>query len=248
MRRRPFCRTRAGQSSSALERERVAFGSAPGSSSSARDPRSVAWSRCESRDSITSLGTGSEPATRSIRTGEVDEADEATLVEARGAIVASARSSSIGTGRFRDRRRQRAVAGHPVGCPARRPRTARCRQHGSKWWRPRPGNEPIEAGRGIPDLAACGLRGAGHRARHRWRIRGLRGWRVRWLGEWRVRRSGGRPDRLARRPGHRRPLPAPDRRDPRRRSVEGDAGRRAAVGRKPASSRCTPRRHFSSRG
>ena len=48
-------------------------------------------------DSITSLGTGSEPATRSIRTGEVDEADEATLVEARGAIVASARSSSIGT-------------------------------------------------------------------------------------------------------------------------------------------------------
>ncbi len=48
-------------------------------------------------DSITSLGTGSEPATRSIRTGEAGEADEAKLVEARGAIVASARSSSTGT-------------------------------------------------------------------------------------------------------------------------------------------------------
>ena len=57
----------------------------------------MAWSPCESRDSITSLGTGSEPATRSVRTGEAGEADEAKLVEARGAIVASARSSSTGT-------------------------------------------------------------------------------------------------------------------------------------------------------
>jgi hypothetical protein len=48
-------------------------------------------------ESITLLGTGSEPATRSIRTGDASETDEAKLVQARGAIVASARSSSTGT-------------------------------------------------------------------------------------------------------------------------------------------------------
>ena len=47
--------------------------------------------------SITVLGTGSGPATISIRTGDAREADEAKLVQARGAIVASARRSSTGT-------------------------------------------------------------------------------------------------------------------------------------------------------
>lgn len=47
--------------------------------------------------SILPLGSGSEPPARTVRTGEVDEADEARLVVARGAIVASARSSSLGT-------------------------------------------------------------------------------------------------------------------------------------------------------
>ena len=45
---------------------------------------------------IVSLGTATEPAPRQIRTGEVGEDDEALLVVARGAIVASARQFSSG--------------------------------------------------------------------------------------------------------------------------------------------------------
>jgi len=48
-------------------------------------------------ESITLLGTGSEPAARIVRTGDAGEADEAKLVLARGAIVTSARRSSTGT-------------------------------------------------------------------------------------------------------------------------------------------------------
>ncbi len=46
---------------------------------------------------IVSLGTAAEPAARQVRTGEAGEGEEATLVVARGAIVASARRSSSGT-------------------------------------------------------------------------------------------------------------------------------------------------------
>ena len=47
-------------------------------------------------DSIVSLGDAAAPAAREIRTGEVSDADEAVLVVARGAIVASARRFSSG--------------------------------------------------------------------------------------------------------------------------------------------------------
>ena len=46
------------------------------------------------------LGSGSEPATRQVRTGEAGEADEARLVTARGALVASARRNPSGTVSF----------------------------------------------------------------------------------------------------------------------------------------------------
>ncbi len=49
---------------------------------------------------IESLGTGAEPAARRVRTGGVREADEATLVVANGALVASARRASSGTVSF----------------------------------------------------------------------------------------------------------------------------------------------------
>ena len=49
---------------------------------------------------IVVLGTGSQPAARQVRTGGVSEADEATLVVASGAVVASARRFSSGTVSF----------------------------------------------------------------------------------------------------------------------------------------------------
>ena len=49
---------------------------------------------------IVLLGTGAEPAARRVRTGGVREADEATLVVASGALVASARRASSGTVSF----------------------------------------------------------------------------------------------------------------------------------------------------
>jgi hypothetical protein len=48
-------------------------------------------------DRVTSLGAAAQPAARQVRTGGVEEADEAVLVMARGAIVSSARRSSKGT-------------------------------------------------------------------------------------------------------------------------------------------------------
>ena len=52
------------------------------------------------RTPATSLGAAAEPAAREIRTGDADEAHEALLVVARGAVVASARRSSSGTVSF----------------------------------------------------------------------------------------------------------------------------------------------------
>ena len=46
------------------------------------------------------LGSGSEPAARQVRTGDAGEADEARLVTARGAVVASARRNPSGTVSF----------------------------------------------------------------------------------------------------------------------------------------------------
>jgi hypothetical protein len=48
-------------------------------------------------ESIVSLGAAAEPAALEVRTGDVGEAEEARLVVARGAVVASARRSSRGT-------------------------------------------------------------------------------------------------------------------------------------------------------
>jgi len=48
-------------------------------------------------ESVARLGTGPEPAMKSIRTGDAGDADEAKLVLVTGAIVASARRSSSGS-------------------------------------------------------------------------------------------------------------------------------------------------------
>ena len=206
---------------------RVGSGSATGSRSSGRDPRTAAWSRCESPSRSRRSATGSEPAARSIRTGDVGEADEAKLVVARGAIVASARRSSTGTVYFEIDDGSGPLRVTPVGQPCAPTEARSWPAHGSRCVgvlgqetsRIEAATRATGSGRAQPPRCGSprrsppvgGSAGSG----------GSAGPAV----------ARGGPDRLARRPGDRRPLPAADRRDARRRSVDGDAGRRAALGR-----------------
>ena len=142
-------------------------------------------------ESITLLGTGSEPAARSIRTGDAGEADEAKLVLARGAIVTSARRSSTGTVYF-----EIDDGSGPL-------RVSLAASLGAD-----PG--PLVAGTWVEVRGVLGQETSGSKPHEGYRIwpratsevrvtapvttaRGSTGRR-----RWRVRRSRGRPDRLAR--------------------------------------------------
>ena len=97
---RPSCRT--GPERSCCGSARMPAGSALGARVEVEGKRST-LSGMESlrvSEPPTPLGTAAEPTAREIRTGDVGEAQEATLVVARGAIVASARRASSGTVSF----------------------------------------------------------------------------------------------------------------------------------------------------
>ena len=200
------------------------------SRSTASVRRSAAWNRCESRSRPRSLGTASEPAAREMRTGDVGEADEAMLVVVRGAIVASARRSSSGTVSFEidDGSGPLRISIAEPRCVPTAIRSAlapgsRC----AEWSARRPADRSRTRGTesGPAPHRRCGSprRSPAERLGRRPGVE---------LRRARVRRSTPVADRLARRPRDRGPLTTSDRRDPRRRSVEGDAGRRAALGRR----------------
>ena len=196
----------------------------------------AAWNRCASRSRPARSARRRSPAAREMRTGDAGEAEEARAGgRARARSSASARRSSSGTVSFEiDDGSGPLRVSHP-GAPARRPRSAQRGHVGRGARRARPGDQRIEAERGLPSLATRPPRRCGSPRRSPAAPPAARG-RAR---RDRVRRRRRWPDRLARRPRDRGPLTAADRRDPRRRSVEGDARRRAALGR--CSPGCRPR-------